>query len=69
MNLPIIFLGFFKFDYQYIFLFAALIQLIAATMAKRDVCYLTFDDTTLRDELYDIHEYLTKANGGMGIGE
>ncbi|XP_022315138.2 poly(ADP-ribose) glycohydrolase-like [Crassostrea virginica] len=46
----------------------ALIQLIAATMAKRDVCYLTFDDTTLRDELYDIHEYLTKANGGMGIG-
>lgn len=45
----------------------ALIQLIAATLAKREVCYFTFDDSVLRDELYDIHFYLTKTNP-MGIG-
>ncbi|XP_052686077.1 poly(ADP-ribose) glycohydrolase-like isoform X2 [Crassostrea angulata] len=45
----------------------ALIQLIAATQARREVCYFTFDDSLLRDELYDIHVYLTKTNP-MGIG-
>lgn len=48
-------------------LFTALIQLIAATQARREVCYFTFDDSLLRDELYDIHVYLTKTNP-MGIG-
>ncbi|KAK3092078.1 hypothetical protein FSP39_024998, partial [Pinctada imbricata] len=45
----------------------ALIQLIAASYAKRDVCYLTFDDKTLRDELAEVHQYLTKTNP-LGIG-
>ncbi|KAL5018027.1 hypothetical protein ScPMuIL_003749 [Solemya velum] len=45
----------------------ALIQLMAAAQAKRDVCYLTFDDTNLRDDLYKIHEYLTVTNP-LGIG-
>lgn len=45
----------------------ALIQLIAATLARRQVCYFTFDDSVLRDELYDIHSYLTNANP-LGIG-
>lgn len=48
-------------------LFTALIQLIAATQARREVSYFTFDDSLLRDELYDIHVYLTKTNP-MGIG-
>ncbi|XP_062573298.1 poly(ADP-ribose) glycohydrolase-like isoform X2 [Saccostrea cucullata] len=45
----------------------ALIQIMAATMAKREVCYYTFDDKVLRDELSDIHTYLTKTNI-LGIG-
>lgn len=45
----------------------ALIQLIAASQAKRDLCYFTFDDKDLRDDLYRIHEYLTKVNP-LGIG-
>ncbi|XP_060067436.1 poly(ADP-ribose) glycohydrolase-like [Ylistrum balloti] len=40
----------------------ALIQLIAASQAKRDLCYFTFDDTDLRDNLYRIHDYLTNVN-------
>ncbi|OWF39385.1 poly(ADP-ribose) glycohydrolase-like [Mizuhopecten yessoensis] len=40
----------------------ALIQLIAAAQAKRDVCYFTFDDKNLRDDLFRIHNYLTQVN-------
>ncbi|XP_048764077.2 poly(ADP-ribose) glycohydrolase-like isoform X2 [Ostrea edulis] len=45
----------------------ALIQMMAATMARREVCYYTFDDKLLRDEMFDIHTYLTKTNC-LGIG-
>ncbi|KAL3877139.1 hypothetical protein ACJMK2_034889 [Sinanodonta woodiana] len=40
----------------------ALIQLMAAAQAKRDVCYFTFDDEKLRDDLHQIHSYLTVTN-------
>ncbi|XP_041364453.1 poly(ADP-ribose) glycohydrolase-like isoform X2 [Gigantopelta aegis] len=40
----------------------ALIQLFAAAAARRDVCYFTFEDENLVDELYEIHKYLTEEN-------
>ncbi|CAG2243673.1 PARG [Mytilus edulis] len=40
----------------------ALIQLMAATAAKRDVCYYTFDDERLKNDIYNIHQYLTVTN-------
>lgn len=45
----------------------ALIQVIAASQAKRDLCYFTFDDKELRDDLFKIHHYLTVVNP-IGIG-
>ncbi|XP_071130686.1 poly(ADP-ribose) glycohydrolase-like isoform X2 [Mytilus edulis] len=45
----------------------ALIQLMAATAAKRDVCYYTFDDERLKNDIYNIHQYLTVTNP-LGIG-
>ena len=48
--------------------FTALIQLLAAARAKRDVCYFTFDDEKLRDDLHKIHSFLTAGNI-LGIGE
>jgi hypothetical protein len=42
--------------------------MMAAAMARREVCYYTFDDKLLRDEMYDIHTYLTKTNC-LGIGK
>lgn len=46
----------------------ALIQLLAAARAKRDVCYFTFDDEKLRDDLHKIHSFLTAGNV-LGIGD
>lgn len=40
----------------------ALIQLMAAAKAGRDMCYYTFDDEALRDQIYAIHHYLTSDN-------
>ncbi|XP_045214915.2 poly(ADP-ribose) glycohydrolase-like isoform X2 [Mercenaria mercenaria] len=40
----------------------ALIQLMAAAKAGRDLCYFTFDDEGLRDQIYAIHKYLTSDN-------
>ncbi|KAK3580069.1 hypothetical protein CHS0354_001021, partial [Potamilus streckersoni] len=40
----------------------ALIQLMAAAHARRDVCYFTYDDEKLRDDFYKIHSYLTTTN-------
>ena len=37
----------------------ALIQLMAAAQANRDVCYFTCKNRRLRDELYNMHKYLT----------
>ena len=35
---------------------------MAAAHAKRDVCYYTFDDVKLRDDLHKIHTFLTSGN-------
>jgi len=43
-------------------LFSALIQLMAASRAGRDLCYFTFDDERLRDQLDTIHKFLTVEN-------
>lgn len=40
----------------------ALIQLIAASMAGRQVCYFTFDDKTLQRELTKVHGMLCEQN-------
>ncbi|XP_052262139.1 poly(ADP-ribose) glycohydrolase-like [Dreissena polymorpha] len=40
----------------------ALIQLMAAAKAGRDLCYFTFDDVKLRDDIYELHKYLTSDN-------
>ena len=48
--------------------FSALIQLMAASVARRDVCYYTFDDDKLKDDIYNIHNYLTVINR-LGIGK
>ena len=48
--------------------FSALIQLMAASVARRDVCYYTFDDDKLKDDIYNIHDYLTVMNR-LGIGK
>ena len=38
---------------------------MAAAEAKRDVCYFTFDERQLRDELYEMHKYLTEKEFGI----
>ena len=47
---------------SFFFFILALIQLMAAAHAKRDVCYYTFDDVKLRDDLHKIHTFLTSGN-------
>ena len=39
---------------------------MAASKARRDLCYFTFDDEALRDELYNIHKFLTEKNLTIG---
>lgn len=46
----------------------ALIQLMAAAHARRDVCYYTFDDEKLRDDLHKIHSFLT-GSSILGVGD
>ena len=41
---------------------------MAASVARRDVCYYTFDDDKLKDDIYNIHNYLTVINR-LGIGK
>ncbi len=36
----------------------ALIQMMAAAEAKRDLCYFTFDDADLRDDLHKMHQFI-----------
>ncbi|XP_006819631.1 poly(ADP-ribose) glycohydrolase-like [Saccoglossus kowalevskii] len=45
----------------------ALIQLMAAAVAKRDLVYFTFNDVKLAEDIYNMHEYI-KA-GGLSVGE
>lgn len=35
---------------------------MAAAKAGRDLCYYTFDDEALRDQIHAIHKYLTSDN-------
>ena len=42
--------------------------MMAAAHAKRDVCFYTFDDDKLRDDLHKIHSFLTAGNV-LGVGE
>ena len=34
--------------------------MMAAAVAKRDLCYFTFDDADLRDDLNKMHEFLNE---------
>ncbi|CAG2054756.1 unnamed protein product [Timema podura] len=45
----------------------ALLQLMAAGQADRDLVYFTFGDTQLRDDVYEIHAMLT--NHGITVGQ
>nr|CAD7573916.1 unnamed protein product [Timema californicum] len=45
----------------------ALLQLMAAGQADRDLVYFTFGDTQLRDDVYEIHAMLTSH--GITVGE
>jgi len=45
----------------------ALIQLMAAAEAKRDVCYFTFRDSQFVDELCDIHDFVCDLQ--LTVGE
>ena len=48
---------------QNMFIFCtALLQIMSAAAAKRDVCFFTFQDSTLRDDLYDVHTFISKKN-------
>lgn len=47
----------------------ALIQVVAASAAKRDVCYFTFGDMELTESLYEIHKLLCDSNRTIGMYE
>ena len=32
--------------------------MMAAAVVRRDLCYFTFDDADLRDDLHKMHEFL-----------
>ena len=34
--------------------------MMAAAVARRDLCYFTFDDADLRDDLHKMHEFLNE---------
>jgi len=44
----------------------ALVQLMAAAEANRPLAYFTFNNKQLRDQIYDIHKYLTDRNVTVG---
>ncbi|KAL8565004.1 hypothetical protein ACOMHN_003380 [Nucella lapillus] len=44
----------------------ALIQVMAASVAKRDVCYFTFDDEPLTRDLSEIHKRLCRERKSVG---
>ena len=44
----------------------ALIQLMAAAVAERDVCYFTYKDNKLTQDIYDIHQLITER--GLTVG-
>jgi len=44
----------------------ALIQLMAAAQARRDVCYFTFKDPQFVDDLFEIHNFICKVQLTVG---
>ncbi|KAK2178357.1 hypothetical protein NP493_546g02036 [Ridgeia piscesae] len=44
----------------------ALIQLMAAAVAERDICYFTYKDNKLTQDIYDIHKLIT--DHGLTVG-
>ncbi len=34
--------------------------MMAAAVARRDLCYFTFDDANLRDDLHEMHNFLNE---------
>lgn len=48
------------------FVFAALLQLMAAAEACRDVAYFTFGDSALMRDVHDLHTFLTDKNVTVG---
>ncbi|KAI0236788.1 hypothetical protein LSAT2_012687 [Lamellibrachia satsuma] len=45
----------------------ALIQLMAAAVIGRDVCYFTYKDSTLAQDIYDVHKLITEK--GLTVGK
>lgn len=48
------------------FIFAALLQLMAAAEAGRDVAYFTFGDSTLMRDVSELHGFLTDKKVTVG---
>lgn len=46
---------------------AALIQILAAAAAERDVVYFTFGDSELMRDIYSMHTFLTERK--LDVGE
>lgn len=52
---------------MFFFLFAtALIQILAAAVAERDVVYFTFGDSELMRDIYSMHTFLTERKLTVG---
>lgn len=47
--------------------FSALIQLVAAAEAGRDVAYFTFGDAQLMRDVHRIHTFLTEKQVNVGM--
>ena len=45
----------------------ALLQILAASQAGRDVCYFTFGEEALQQELYECHTFLKQK--GLLVGK
>lgn len=48
------------------FVFAALLQLMAAAEAGRDVAYFTFGDLVLMRDVHELHTFLTDKQVSVG---
>lgn len=54
-------------EYNCVFFFvAALIQILAAAVAERDVVYFTFGDSELMRDIYSMHTFLTERKLTVG---
>lgn len=45
---------------------AALLQMLAAAEAGRDVAYFTFGDSQLMTDVHDMHSFLSQENMSVG---